>query len=103
MANKVVPLYIALHLVAAVMGLYDGREGRALDFQRPLRSFQPRFSLAELLPEESERVFTQFSVAGLDVLDSLPPLQHNTIATSHHQQEEEEHRAPPQFVSLIIK
>ena len=31
---QVVPLYISLHLVASVLGLYDGREGRALDFQR---------------------------------------------------------------------
>ena len=60
---------------------------------RPLRSFQPRFSLSELLPEESERVFTEFSVAGLDVLDSLPPLSQNTIGT--RQREEE-----PQFVSI---
>jgi len=98
MASKVVPLYISLHLVASVLGLYDGREGRALDYERrPLRAFQPRFSLAELLPEESERVFTQFSVAGLDILDSLPPLHLNTIDTSQQQEvEEENHRAPPQ-------
>ena len=70
---------------------------------RPLRSFQPRFSLAELVPEESERVFTQFSVAGLDILDSLPPLHLNTITSNQGEEEEEEDhrdRAPPQFVSL---
>ena len=49
-------------------------------FLRPSR-FQPSFSLSELLPEESERVFTQFSVAGLEILDSLPPLHHNSLAT----------------------
>ena len=43
------------------------------------RRFQPSFSLSELVPEESERVFTQFSVAGLELLDSLPPVHLNTI------------------------
>ena len=68
---------------------------------RPLRSFQPRFSLAELVPEESERVFTQFNVVGLDILDSLPPLHLNTITSNQGEKEEEDHRdrAPPQFVS----
>ena len=66
---------------------------------RPLRSFQPRFSLSELLPEESERVFTEFSVAGLDILDSLPPISHNTIET-RQREEEHQHRAQPQFVSI---
>ena len=55
----------------------------------------------DITTEESERVFTQFSVAGLDILDSLPPLHLNTITSNQGEEEEEDHRdrAPPQFVS----
>ena len=60
------------------------------------RRFQPQFSLSELVPEESERVFTQFSVAGLELLDSLPPL-----AGTATRDEDVKTAAPVQYVTFI--
>jgi len=80
MGPKVVPLLL---VVASVQSLYDGREGKAIDFNnRP--SLRQQFSLSDLTPEDNEVVYTQFTVKGLDVLDDLPPVNINHINSIHN-------------------
>jgi len=79
MGPKVVPLLL---IVASAQALYDGREGKAIDFNnRP--SLRQQFSLSDLTPEDNEVVYTQFTVKGLDVLDDLPPVNINHINSVH--------------------
>jgi len=80
MGPKVVPLLL---IVASVQSLYDGREGKAIDFNnRP--SLRQQFSLSDLTPADNEVVYTQFTVKGLDVLDDLPPVNINHINSVHN-------------------
>jgi len=81
MGTKVVSL---LFCATFVSGLYDGRDGRAIDFGKRTGSRQP-FVLSDLTPRDNEVVNTQFSVLGLDILDSLPPVNINQQNFINHQ------------------
>jgi len=73
--NQVVSLLLC---VTSARGLYDGREGRAIDFDAGPSSRQ-QFNLNDLTPAENDIVYTKFNIIGLNDLDSLPPVNIKSI------------------------
>merc|ERR1712066_1071877 len=73
--NQVVSLLLC---VTSARGLYDGREGRAIDFDAGPSSRQ-QFNLNDLTPAENNIVYTKFNIIGLNDLDSLPPVNIKSI------------------------
>merc|ERR1712066_645910 len=73
--NQVVSLLLC---VTSARGLYDGREGRAIDFDAGPSSRQ-QFNLNDLTPAENNIVYTKFNIIGLNDPDSLPPVNIKSI------------------------